>query len=154
MNFIRIASGVVLASTIAFSPAFAQHEGEGHGHEEHQREQANVQNEHRQEEAVRDQHIRDQQQAQQNSHNHDRHHHGGGDNWKQERSMYRNNWNHVSEAQRQQYEEQMHAQWMAYHHNHWSGNAGWNNYSDPKFLDYVHNSNPSLLTSVRNMLGF
>ena len=74
--------------------------------------------------------------------------------WSQERGMYRNSWGRASAAQRRQYDAQLAAQWRAYHHNNWRGTPNWNNYNDPAFLDYVHTSNPSLLTSLRTMFNF
>lgn len=74
--------------------------------------------------------------------------------WNEERGLYRSHWGRVSANQRARYEAQLATQWRAYHHNNWNGRADWNNYSDPAFLDYLHTSNPSLLTSIRTVLGF
>jgi hypothetical protein len=75
-------------------------------------------------------------------------------NWDQEREMYRQRWRGVSRAQQQQYDAQLRAQWLAYHHNNYNGSYSWDTYSDPRFLDYLHNSNPSLLTQLRSVIGF
>lgn len=74
--------------------------------------------------------------------------------WSGQRTLYRNNWNRVSHEQQQQIDAQMRAQWLAYHHNNYNGDYTWNQYSDPRFLDYVHRSNPSLLNTLRNYVGF
>lgn len=74
--------------------------------------------------------------------------------WNEERGMYRNNWNRASSYQRRQYDSQLAAQWRAYHHNNWRGQPNWNNYNDPAFLDYLHTSNPGLLTNLRTILNF
>jgi hypothetical protein len=75
-------------------------------------------------------------------------------NWNQQRSLYRNNWRKINATQQRALDAQMRAQWRAYHHNRWNGNYSWSNYSDPAFLDYLHTSNPSLLTQIGSFLGF
>ncbi|HEY9683270.1 MAG TPA: hypothetical protein V6C89_10405 [Drouetiella sp.] len=74
--------------------------------------------------------------------------------WNSQRTMYRNNWSRISRERREELNEQMRAQWMAYHHNNWNGDYNWNMYNDPRFLDYMHTSNPGLLTTLRSYLGF
>lgn len=74
--------------------------------------------------------------------------------WNGQRTLYRNNWNRISMQRQRELDAQMRAQWLAYHHNNWNGNYNWNTYNDPLFLDYLHNSNPGLLTTLRNALGF
>ena len=74
--------------------------------------------------------------------------------WNGQRTLYRNNWNRMSHQRQQELDAQMRAQWLAYHHNNYEGDYTWNNYNDPRFLDYLHTSNPSLLTTLRNYIGF
>ncbi len=74
--------------------------------------------------------------------------------WNGQRTLYRNNWNRISRERQQELDAQMRAQWLAYHHNDYNGNYSWNNYNNPQFLDYLHTSNPGLLTTVRNYIGF
>ncbi|MFN8659642.1 MAG: hypothetical protein U0105_25125 [Candidatus Obscuribacterales bacterium] len=74
--------------------------------------------------------------------------------WNDDRALYRKHWGRMNSAQRAQFDAQMRAQWLAYHHNRWNGNYSWSSYNDPAFLDYVHNNNPSLLTSIRSIIGF
>ncbi len=74
--------------------------------------------------------------------------------WNGQRTLYRNNWNRISRERQRELDAQMRAQWLAYHHNNWNGSYNWNTYNDPLFLDYLHTSNPGLLTTLRNYLGF
>lgn len=74
--------------------------------------------------------------------------------WNGQRTLYRNNWNRISVQRQRDLDAQMRAQWMAYHHNNWNGNYSWNTYNDPRFLDYLHTSNPGLLSTLRNSIGF
>lgn len=74
--------------------------------------------------------------------------------WNDDRNLYRKHWGRMNSAQRAQFDAQMRAQWLAYHHNNWNGNYSWNSYNDPAFLDYVHNNNPSLLSNIRSIIGF
>jgi len=74
--------------------------------------------------------------------------------WNGQRTLYRNNWNRISRERQKELDAQMRAQWLAYHHNNWNGSYNWNTYNDPLFLDYLHTSNPGLLNTVRNYLGF
>jgi hypothetical protein len=76
------------------------------------------------------------------------------DNWQNQRQQYRSHWSRVSTIQQQQLDAQMRQQWLAYHNNRWNGNYNWNTYNDPAFLDYLHTSNPGLLTTLRSYLGF
>lgn len=74
--------------------------------------------------------------------------------WDQQRALYRSHWSKVTPAQRQTYDAQMRAQYRAYRHNQVGANGyGWNNYSDPAFLNYVHTSNPTLLQQLGGVLG-
>ncbi|MBX9671096.1 MAG: hypothetical protein K2X93_26135 [Candidatus Obscuribacterales bacterium] len=81
----------------------------------------------------------------------------GKHSWNQRRDYLRNNWRNrsaqVSAAQRAQVDAQLRAQWLAYHNNNWNGAYDWNQYSDPAFLDYMNNRNPSLLDQIRRMFG-
>ncbi len=88
-----------------------------------------------------------------NSWNWDKH------NWNDQRAQLRSNWQwnndaHFSRMQQQQLDAQMKTQWQQYHNNKWTGQYGWSQYNDPQFLDYVHNNNPSLLTTLRTRFGF
>jgi hypothetical protein len=74
--------------------------------------------------------------------------------WKTERGMYNSNWNKISDANRRALDTQMRSQWMSYNNNNYSGATTWNNYNDPKFMDYLHTRNPGLLTNLRTNLGF
>lgn len=74
--------------------------------------------------------------------------------WNGQRTLYRNNWNRISRERQRELDAQMRAQWLAYHHNNWNGAYNWNTYNDPLFLDYLHTSNPGLLGTLRNYLGF
>lgn len=58
----------------------------------------------------------------------------------------------ITRAQEQMLMDQLRAEFMAYHNNTWSGPVNWAQYSDPNFIDYVNNSRPSLLSTVRNFL--
>ncbi len=79
-------------------------------------------------------------------------------NWGEQREYMRSNWSarraRINAAQRAQLDNQLRSQWLAYHHNRWNGGYSWNQYSDPAFLDYIQTQNPSLLSSLRNALGF
>lgn len=74
--------------------------------------------------------------------------------WNWERGQYYNNWNRVSLAQQRRYDAQMRQQWLAYKHNNWNGAYTWSNYRDPGFINYLHTSNPGLLTQLRTVIGF
>jgi hypothetical protein len=74
-------------------------------------------------------------------------------NWNEEREHYRKHWDHMNRERQQELDGQMRAAWLAYHHNNWNGAYSWNNYNDPQFLDYLHGSNPSLLTRLRGIIG-
>ncbi len=79
-------------------------------------------------------------------------------NWNEQRAYMNTNWAAqaaaLDEAKRQQLDSQLRTQWMAYHNNNWNGTYNFNQYSDPGFLDYVHTRNPSMLTQIRNVVGF
>ncbi len=80
-------------------------------------------------------------------------------NWNDQRAQLRANWQRnedirISAAQQQLLDDQMKAQWNQYHNNKWNGQYSWSQYNDPKFLDYVHTNNPSLLTTLRTRFGF
>jgi hypothetical protein len=79
-------------------------------------------------------------------------------NWNDQRSKLRADWraqrNRLTAQQQQKIDDDMKAQWNQYHHNKWTGQYSWDQYSDPRFLDYVHTSNPSLMTTVRSLFGY
>lgn len=79
-------------------------------------------------------------------------------NWNDQRDYMRNNWqarrNRMNAAQRAQMDAQLRQQWLAYHNNSWNGGYSWNQYNDPRFFDYLHNNNPSLINTLRSVLGF
>jgi hypothetical protein len=78
--------------------------------------------------------------------------------WNDQRAHLRNNWrqNHdrLSLAQQQQLDAQMKAQWRQYNNNNWNGQYTWDQYSDPRFLDYIHTRNPSLVNTIRSYFGY
>lgn len=82
-----------------------------------------------------------------------------GNNWNDQRSWYSYNMRNRMNARRaddrqRQLEAQLRAQYLAYNNNNYNGAYGWNQYSDPNFLNYVHGRNPSLLNSIRSIVGF
>ncbi len=83
---------------------------------------------------------------------------------------YRNNWNeqrvylranlrrfnqiaNYNQLQQQQIDSQMRAAYLAYHNNRYNGQYNWDNYSDPRFLDYLQTRKPSLLQTILSALG-
>jgi hypothetical protein len=74
--------------------------------------------------------------------------------WNWEKNQYYTNWNRVNVAKQRELDAQLRAQWLAYHHNNWNGAYSWSNYRDPNFINYLHTSNPSLLTQIRTIIGF
>lgn len=122
--------GMLVVSAINVAPAFARH----HDHDDWDRRDINMR--------VADPHYHG-----------DWHGHGWGNDWNSNRTLYRNNWNRISVDRQRELDEQMRAQWMAYHHNNWNGQYNWNMYNDPRFLDYLHTSNPGLLGTLRNYIG-
>lgn len=75
-------------------------------------------------------------------------------NWNDERSYYLSRWNSPNAAARARYDAQMRENWLRYKNNNWNGNYSWSTYNDPRFIDYLHNNNPSLLTNIRSIIGF
>jgi|GEM_PF-350136 hypothetical protein len=79
-------------------------------------------------------------------------------NWIEQRQYMRDNWRarraRMSALQQQQLDAQLRAQYLAYKNNQYNGPYSWDMYSDPSFLDYVQTRNPSLLTTIRSVLGF
>lgn len=79
--------------------------------------------------------------------------------WNEQRSYLRSNigrFNQIArlnQLQQQQLDNQMRAAFRSFHHNDWNGPYTWNNYSDPRFLDYLQSSQPSLLQSLLSSLG-
>lgn len=97
--------------------------------------------------------------------------------WAEQKAYMRSHWKRndeqLSAMQRQQLDNEMRAQWLQYHNrnnnnnnwnnnnnnNSWNNNSAWSNpnwnqYSDPGFLDYIHNRQPGLLQQLRTQLGF
>ncbi len=83
---------------------------------------------------------------------------------------YRNNWNEqrvylranlrrfnqiagLNQLQQQQIDSQMRAAYLAYHDNRYNGQYNWDNYSDPRFLDYLQTNKPSVLQTILSALG-
>lgn len=154
MNSIRngLLAGMVVISAVSAAPALADHDhhwdnnpnnynNRYHGNPNWDRRDINVR--------VNDNRYGDWDR-------HSRHARAAWNNndWNGERTLYRNNWNRISRERQQQLDAQMRAQWLAYHHNNWNGNYSWNQYNDPMFLDYLHTSNPGLLSTLRNYIGF
>lgn len=77
-----------------------------------------------------------------------------GNNWNDQREWYKHNLRNMQRAQQQQYEAQMRAQYLAYRNNNYNGPYGWDAYSEPGFLDYLHTRSPGLLNSIRSIIGF
>lgn len=155
--YATLLTSLALVSTFS-SASFADHEGnrQGNGYGKHGYRNYNVVP---QAKTYRNHHrsygysTRQRQVAASNSKwNWDRH------NWNEQRSQLRNNWrlnnNRLSAQQQQQLDAQMKAEWLRYHNNKWNGSYSWNQYSDPNFLDYVHNSSPSLMTRIRSAVGY
>jgi len=59
----------------------------------------------------------------------------------------------ITPLQEQQLLAQMRGSFSAYHNNNWNGGYGWSQYSDPGFVDYLNNSQPGILTTIRSYLG-
>ena len=59
----------------------------------------------------------------------------------------------ITPLQEQQLLAQMRGSFAAYHNNNWNGGYGWSQYSDPGFVDYLNNSQPGILTTIRSYLG-
>lgn len=88
-----------------------------------------------------------------NGHGYHRHHRYDDANWKAQRTYLRSNMGRVPLARQRELDAQMRAQFRAYHNNNWNGSYTWQNYSDPAFLDYLRNRNPTVLDTVFNYLG-
>jgi hypothetical protein len=80
-------------------------------------------------------------------------------NWSEQRVYLRTNLSRfnqlarLNQLQQQQLDNQMRAAYLSYHNNQWNGPFGWNNYSDPQFIDYLQTRNPSLLQTILSALG-
>jgi hypothetical protein len=80
-------------------------------------------------------------------------------NWNDQRTYLRSNlsrFNQLSrlnQLQQQQLDNQMRAAFLRYHNNRWAGSYGWNEYSDPMFLDYLQTNNSSLLGTILAAIG-
>jgi hypothetical protein len=136
--------GLALVSIVSVSPAMADHDHHDHfdRHDNNPydgRHDARDRYEHAMRKAYRTNAIKQEQRRYAS--------------WEAQRTAYQNNWRRVNAAQQRQYDAEMRRQWQAYHHNQWNGSYSWNNYSDPAFLNYLHTSNPSLLTRIGNVIG-
>lgn len=80
-------------------------------------------------------------------------------NWKEQRTYLNANMRRFNEIatlnqiQKQQLENQMRDAYRSYHNNSYNGPYGWDNYSEPQFLDYLQNSKPSLLQNILSGFG-
>ncbi len=83
-------------------------------------------------------------------------------NWNSERDQLARNMSQIHQLalqgritpyQEQQLLAQMRTEYLSYRNNNYNGGYGWNQYSDPGFVDYLNNSRPSILTTIRNYLG-
>ncbi|HIA52854.1 MAG TPA: hypothetical protein EYN91_12330 [Candidatus Melainabacteria bacterium] len=77
-----------------------------------------------------------------------------GNNWNDQREWYRHNMRNMQRARQAQLDAQMRAQYLAYRNNNYNGPYGWDMYSEPGFLDYLHMRSPGLLNSIRSIIGF
>lgn len=151
--YATLLASLVMLSTFA-PTAFAQHfdnrQGNRHDYRHDKFSSRNGQFTYRQQRAYPNQNR--QRVAVNNKWNWDKH------NWNEQRSQLRNNWrqrnDRFSAQQQQQLDAQMRAQWLRYHNNQWNGPNNWSQYSDPNFLDYVHNNDPSLMTRIRSAIGY
>lgn len=148
MNSIKhgLMAGMVALSALSTAPALADH------HNHHDNYKYNNSNWDRRDINVR---VNDNRYDNRNFDRHYRHQQAKWSNdWNGQRTLYRNNWNRVSIQRQRDLDAQMRAQWLAYNHNNYNGNYSWNTYNDPRFLDYLHTSNPGLLSTLRNYIGF
>lgn len=80
-------------------------------------------------------------------------------NWASQRAYLNTNLSHfnqlaaINAAQQAQLDNQMRAAYLAYHNNNYAGLYNWTNYSNPQFLDYLQNRQPSLLQQILAALG-
>ncbi len=58
----------------------------------------------------------------------------------------------ITPAQERDLMNRLQAEFLSYHNNQWNGPYTWSQYADPSFLDYLKNSRPSLLSTVRDLL--
>ncbi|CAN5242844.1 hypothetical protein BH10CYA1_BH10CYA1_09100 [soil metagenome] len=162
MNSIKngLMVGMVALSALNAAPALAEHSHHDYNYKNYNNNNKNW-NRHNDDWDRRDINVRvnDSRYDRDDYDHHGRHqqaawNYNNANQWNSQRTLYRNNWNRVSRQRQQDLDAQMRAQWLAYHHNDWNGNYSWNTYNDPRFLDYLHTSNPSLLTTLRNYVGF
>lgn len=163
MNSIKngLVVGMVALSALSTAPALADHDHDNGNHYGNYKQFNNGNNwdRHKQNDNWdrRDINVRvnDDRYDNRNYDRHYRHQQAAVNNdWNGQRTLYRNNWNRISRQRQQDLDAQMKAQWLAYHHNDYNGNYSWNTYNDPRFLDYLHTSNPGLLSTLRNYIGF
>lgn len=80
-----------------------------------------------------------------------------GNNWNDQREWYlhnmRNLQRHEANENQRRLEAEMRAQYLLYNNNNYNGPYGWDQYSDPRFLDYLHTRRPNLLSTIRSMVG-
>lgn len=176
-KFTYILAAALVASTFASLPAFSD-DGDGRHRDNQWHKQGwDNRNGYNQAKYVSNHHDRDWRDNNNNNRNwrdndnrnNRNHHHVNSrvNNWDQERNLYRSNWGRMSNSQRQAMNPQMHQQWLAYHQTQvrnntynnqqrWNSNNNndWNTYSDPQFIDYLHNSSPSMLNQIRSYLKF
>lgn len=146
----RFTTSVIAAVALLglMAPAFARHDHDDHHGRGHSRRyKKNVSNKYKR-------YYKNQRKAAVQSAKWDWNRH----NWNEQRDYMHSNWQsrsaRINAAQRAQLDAQLRAQWLAYHNNNWNGSYDWNQYNDPRFWDYVHDRNPSVLTQIRNVLGF
>lgn len=81
-----------------------------------------------------------------------------GDNWDDQREYYTYNFRNLgsrrANARQRALEAQLRNQYLMYNNNNYTGPYGWNQYSNPGFIDYLHMRSPGLLSSVRSIIGF
>lgn len=80
-----------------------------------------------------------------------------GNNWNDQRDWYQYNMRNMgryNSARQRALEAQMRRQYLMYNNNNYNGPYGWNQYSNPGFLNFLHTRNPGLLSSVRSIIGF
>ncbi len=156
MNSIKhsLMVGVVALTALSAAPALADH-GHHYGNYKNHNDHDNDYNRNNWDRRDINVRVNDSRYDDRNDDRHYRHQQASWNNdWNGQRTLYRNNWNRVSSQRQRDLDAQMRAQWLAYNHNNWNGNYSWNTYNDPRFLDYLHTSNPGLLTTLRNYIGF
>lgn len=79
-------------------------------------------------------------------------------NWNEQRAYMQNNWRarsaQLDARRRAELDAQLRAQWLSYNNNNYNGPYNWDMYNNPRFFDYIHNNNPSLLNTIRNVFNW